>query len=280
MHKYSKSIFLLLTFSLFVGLSRPVFTQANGSEARKVDDFGDAQLSDIAARLDNFATQLQQEPQSHGFLIVYRSRRDLPGLSSRLVNWMKNYLVNSRGFSSDTIVAIDGGVAGAVAQELWIVPPGTAPKPRADAYARQLEDTTAVRKFDEGPYLGRGGLPESYYHDVRDSLEGFAEALRKEPKTSGYLIGYAEYRIEEWDEMNDQGRKRFHHRVFLDRAGTAASELKTIRAALRRDYGIPALRLKLINGGYRKTRNVELWIVPPGEHAPIATPNAFPKRRR
>lgn len=295
MYKYSKTILLALVFSLLAGvcalpygraiapnclLPTPVTAQTSAPEARKFDEFGDVQLSDLAARLDNFAIELLQNPQNRGFLIVYRSRRDLPGLSSRLVNWMKNYLVHTRGFSEETIVAVDGGVAGAVAQELWIVPPGTAPKPRADAYATQLEDTAAARKFDEGPYYTRSDQLESYTWNVSNSLEGFAEALRKEPNAFGYLIGYSGYRTDEWGEVDRKGRNRIHRRVVLDPAGTAAKELRTIRAALGRDYRIPGFRLKLVNGGYRKWRSVELWIVPRDQHAPIPTPNAFPKRRR
>ena len=278
MYKYSKTIVLTLVFSLLAGGWHPVSAQTSALEARKFDEFGDIQLSDLAARLDNFAIHLQQEPQAHGFLIVYRSRRDLPGLSSRLGNWMKSYLVNARGFSKQTIVAVDGGVAGGVTQELWIVPPGTAPRPRADAYARQFEDTASARKFDEGPYIARNDYPDSYYHDVRHSFEGFAEALRKEPKAFGYIIGYAEYRTDRWAETDERGRTRTHREVVLDPPGTTAKELRTIKAALGKNYGIPGLRLKLVNGGYRKSRSVELWIVPPGEHGPIPTPNAFPKR--
>jgi len=44
-----------------------------------------------------------------------------------------------------------------------------------------------------------------------------------------------------------------------------------------RDYvvtqrGIDASRLVLVNGGYREEDNVELWVVPSGAAAPVATP--------
>jgi hypothetical protein len=45
-------------------------------------------------------------------------------------------------------------------------------------------------------------------------------------------------------------------------------------------FGILPSRIHLIDGGYRKWRGVELWIVPPGEHPPIPTPNSFPTGRR
>jgi hypothetical protein len=112
MRLYSTLIFLLVIVSPLNDPGQLTNAQTNLAEARKVDEFGDAQYSDIAARLDSFAQELQRTPEAHAFLIAYRSRRDLPGLSSRLVNWLKDYLVNTRGFAADRIVAIDGGVAG------------------------------------------------------------------------------------------------------------------------------------------------------------------------
>ena len=278
MDKYSRTVFLALVFSLLVSLWHPASAQSQAPEARKFDEFGDLNLSDIAARLDNFAIELRQNPKNRGFLIVYRSRRDLPGLSSRLVNWMEGYLMGSRGLSAETIVAVDGGVAGAIAQELWIVPPGAAPKPRADAYAPHFEDTDSARKFDEGHYSTPNDFETNAWEE-HISLEAFAEALRKEPEAFGYLIGYAGYRIEELVIQDEKGRKKTYRRVLLDPPGTAAKELKRTKEVLDR-YLRPGLRIKLINGGYRKSRSVEYWIVPRGEHAPIPTPNAFPKKRR
>ena len=57
---------------------------------------------------------------------------------------MEDYLVNSRGIETERVVAIDGGEANSFAQELWIVPPGTAPTPRSDAYQRNFVDTDSA----------------------------------------------------------------------------------------------------------------------------------------
>ncbi|HEX5709408.1 MAG TPA: hypothetical protein VFX96_19050, partial [Pyrinomonadaceae bacterium] len=65
----------------------------------------------------------------------------------------------------------------------------------------------------------------------------------------------------------------------LDPAGSATRMLREVRRALTREHGIPASRIRLVNGGHRRLRQVELWVVPRGAHAPIATPDAFPKKR-
>ena len=71
--------------------------QTSNPTARKFDEFGDILASDLVARLDNFAVTLSNEPGSKAFLMVYRTRRDLPGLSSRYAHRMRSYLVDTRG---------------------------------------------------------------------------------------------------------------------------------------------------------------------------------------
>ena len=123
-------VFALMVTPACAGLS---FAQKVPTSAEKMDEFGDILASDLIARLDNVAIHLQSRSAVKAFLIVYRTRRDLPGLSNRYAQRMKGYLVESRGVAAERIVAVDGGVAGCLTQEIWLVPPGTAPAPRADA---------------------------------------------------------------------------------------------------------------------------------------------------
>ena len=141
---------LLHVLSSFVACS-----DADSPRARKLDEFGDIQASDLIARLDNLAIQLQNEPTARGFLIVYRERRDMPGLSNRFAHRMKDYLVNTRGLSAERVVTVDGGIAGCLTQELWIVSPGGAPKPRPDAYFDTYQPS--AYKFDEHQYSSPDG---------------------------------------------------------------------------------------------------------------------------
>jgi hypothetical protein len=245
--------------------------------AFKFDEFGDVPASDIAARLDNFANALMEQPQVKGFVIAYRSRRDLPGLSGRLMSLMRNYLINSRGIDPNRVAGVDGGAAGCIAQELWLVPPGATPKPRDHAHEHGFVDIDSTRKFDEeavDPSVG------SYSQTIYHSLEGFANALRKEPRATGHIIAYSEYRVDRWEEEDERGRKRTSRRVHLDPPGTAARDMRHFRAELTSKYGISLSRIKLVNGGYRQWKEAELWIVPPGGHAPTPTPTSFPRGRR
>src|SRR5438105_3818791 len=127
---------LALFFLSFLILHTNTGAQTDKNLARKFDEFGDVQYSDLIARLDNFAIQLQNEPASKGFIVVYRTRRDLPGLNNAIALRSKDYLIDARGVARDKIVTVDGGEADCQIQELWIVPVGTTPTPRPDAYQR------------------------------------------------------------------------------------------------------------------------------------------------
>ncbi|HYN86560.1 MAG TPA: hypothetical protein VER32_15030 [Pyrinomonadaceae bacterium] len=275
--KYIRPV-CLSAVTLALCLNHPTLAQTADPAARKIDEFGDALPTDAAARLDNLAVALQGEPNARGFLIAYRSHRDLPGLSGRRVNWMRNYLIHNRGVDAGRVVAVDGGGASCLWHEFWIVPPGAAPKPRGDAYPRESGDADLAQKYDAYYF----SIPEddlvSFSAEYENGLEGFAGELRRRPRALAYVIVYEERRVETWEEEGEGGRKRTRRRVIVDPRGTARRELGDIRAGLVKNYGIAARRVKLVSGGYRKWREVELWVVPGGARPPVPTPNVYPPR--
>lgn len=275
-----KAAALLFAACVAICFAQAARAQSDTPPALKFDEFGDELPTSVAARLDNFANALQERPGTRGFIIVYRSHRDLPGISGRHMNWMRDYLINSRGLPPERVVGVDGGDASCLVHEFWIVQPGATPKPRDDAYPRHLHDTDAARKFDEYLFTVPEDEIVSYSTDYEAGLEGFAGALRKEPRSRAYLIAYEWYRVERSEEEDGRGRKRTSRRVYIDPPGTALRALRLYKAELVKKHGIAASRVRLLHGGHRKWRRMELWIVPPGEHAPVPTPNAFPKGRR
>ena len=118
--------------SVYAALAQP--------EARLLDKFGDVCCEDEKARLDNFAIQLQGEPEAKGYIIFYGGRRHnypychssrqrLPrrGEAEARAARLKPYIVNSRGTNSDRIMVINGGYRESWEVELWIVPKGANP---------------------------------------------------------------------------------------------------------------------------------------------------------
>ena len=253
--------------------------QAQNAQARKFDEFGDIQTSDLKARLDNFAVQLSNETSSKGFIVSYRTRRDLPGVSNRLAIRSKDYLVNTRGLPADRIATVDGGEADCLSQEFWVVPPGTAPKPRADAYQRYFPDYDSARKIDEFGYDLR--LPNkrtaAAYPTEADYLETFANELRRQKTALAYIVGYPHY-SKKRQLIGDENYDVYYERR-IDPPDSLRRRLNFEKQTLVHSYGISPGRIRLVNGGYRKWRTLEFWIVPRGAHPPIPTPNTFPRGR-
>lgn len=273
-------ILLLLTPAASVWLAS---AQTENKTAQKFDEFGDLAYSDLMARLDNYFVQLMNEPNAKGFIIIYRTRRDLPGLNHGLAMRMKDYLAETRGLPRDRVVAVDGGVAENLIQELWIVPSGSAPVPRSDARIGYLQDPDIAWKFNDVTFLPveqyrKFGV--SYNRDAEiEHMEAYANEVRKKPDRLACIIVYAQYnprpRLVDYAGNYEPVRD-----VRLDPRGTARKQLMRETEVLMKNYGLPASRIKGIDGGYRKRRSIEYWIVPQGEPLPIPTPNTFPFRRK
>ena len=245
----SIAIWLVLFGSVAVG-------QTEKSIARLFDEFGDIQASDLIARVDNLALQLQQQPDVKGFVVVYRTRRDLPGLSNRYAHRIKSYLVNSRGVPAERVVTVDGGEASCLTQELWIVPPGSAPQPRADAY--QNSYAPSVAKFDEH-YLGDD--EGSYWaNDPGDFLEAYGLELQKHPKSTAYLVAY-------------RGRPGTGPR-------NVQRSLRGERNFLVKEFRIKGSRIRMINGGFREWPMMELWVAYERGAVPLIASYHYVRRGR
>jgi hypothetical protein len=272
-------LFLLLTLATLQRASAQTGNQA----ARKVDEFGDILQSDLMARLDYFAVELQNQPKSRGFIIIYRTRRDLAGLNHSLAMRMKDYLVETRGLSREVVVTVDGGIAESLTQELWIVPPGTAPIPRSDARIGYLENGDSAWKFNEYGFLPVGQYRRFRINRSREAeaeyLEAYADAVKKNPSQLACIIVYAQYNPRPGLAAY-AGNYEPVRETRLDAPGTARKRLELDREYLMKTYGLPATRIKTIDGGYRKHRSIEFWIVPAGEPLPIPTPNSFPPHRK
>lgn len=98
------------------------------AQPSKFDEYGNIRFNDEKARLDNYAIQLQNDPQATGTIIVYGSCQ---GEGQQRGDRAKDYLVNTRGIEAGRITVVDGGCRADLTVQLWIVPSG-ATAPAAD----------------------------------------------------------------------------------------------------------------------------------------------------
>ena len=105
-----------------------------------------------------------------------------------------------------------------------------------------------TRKFDEfGPMVGT--------EDQYARLDNFAIEIQNDPGSSATLLFYA-------------GRK--------SRIGAIEALTDQTKNYLVDTRGIDASRLKVVNGGFRETGLIELWLVPSGGESPVASPTVDP----
>ena len=96
------------------------------TKSRKFDEYYDIARNDEKARLDNYAIQLQSEPGSQGYIIVYPSRRARANEAQARATRVSDYLVNSRGIDASRFTVTIAAPREDWLFELWIVPQGAA----------------------------------------------------------------------------------------------------------------------------------------------------------
>lgn len=99
-------------------------------EPRRFDEFVSQAFDDDKARLDSFVIEMQNNPDSQGYIILYQGT-DKTSVRSRNVDVLNkrtlDYLVNTRGVDPRRISIVQGGTRLKTTYELWIVPPGAQP---------------------------------------------------------------------------------------------------------------------------------------------------------
>ena len=99
-------------------------------EGRRFDEFPDITRNDEKARLDNFAVELQNDPRSTAYVIVYPGKHAKRGEVQEHSGRIVEYLVNTRGLHQRRIVTLVGPKRDQLHVELWLTPQGaTAPNP-------------------------------------------------------------------------------------------------------------------------------------------------------
>src|SRR5215208_3827369 len=73
------------------------------------DSYGAISWEMEKLHLDNFAIQLQHDPESIGYIIVYAGRRACDGEAKERALRAKKYVVETRGIQASRIKWIDGG---------------------------------------------------------------------------------------------------------------------------------------------------------------------------
>jgi len=85
-----------------------------------IDEFGPAKDDDVKARVDNFYTQLNNNPNSQGFIINYGTPAEIKKRRAQIVK-----AINFRKYDPSRVTFVDGPDSGTgIKTKLYLVPPG------------------------------------------------------------------------------------------------------------------------------------------------------------
>lgn len=243
-HSNISRVLFLLTGLLFAHI---VTAQETEKFARQFHEFeGILSHCDYTARLDNFALELEQSPDTIGYIICYGPGDKGPSGSVR--HWLdhtKDYLVNTRGMPADRIQLIEGGryeKLKDVYTELWIAPRDAAP-PEPKHFknnAKTFKGMFVEYEFWEGPDEGMGGFGGNVM------FAGLADVLQQQPEALAYVVvqNTVTGSLGAWRRAADE-----------------------VTSRLQNNFHIGADRIKVICAGYDAKvegymATVQLWVLP------------------
>ena len=134
------------------------FRAAQSESPRKFDEFGNIHCENELARLDNFATELQNHPNLVGYVIIYGGRSGRRNEAKARAARIYYYLVHSRGMDRKRVITLDGGFRETLMGELWLSQRG-APIPIATPTVRaedaKLRGHARIVGYNCGDAMGR-----------------------------------------------------------------------------------------------------------------------------
>ncbi|HVF24147.1 MAG TPA: hypothetical protein VM941_13755, partial [Pyrinomonadaceae bacterium] len=188
---------------------------------------------------------------SEGEIITYAADVSYGGTAGLKYNWTisptsarimtgagsPTITVDSTGLGSQRLIAtlsVDDGSADPACMQT---------AQAASMVAAMEKKILVAREFDE--------CNNCTFDDQKARLDNLAVELQNDPATTGYVIAYG-------------GR--------MSPIGQTARLMTRARDYLINERGIDGSRVVIINGGFRESDSVELWVVPRGATPPRATP--------
>jgi len=277
--------FLKIVF--LITLLNSLILAQNKDLPRMIDEFGEVSSEDLTARLEVFSLTISENPNTKGYIIIYRDKALPFGYPIHFGAVIQNFLVKSIRFPRERFEVINGGLRDERKTELWLFPNGSKP-PIADSINEKLETSKSVL-FDgfnyPTPYDGAGCCSiDGYTEEAKKaSLDYFARQLKEQSTVKAYLIFYGQY-CTDCSSSARYSRNGKYLGVtpdnYFDSPATAARILRKEKNYLLKRHGVDTSKVITINGGYRKWQAIELWFVPKGGEIPKPKPNTFPKKRR
>ena len=223
-------------FLLLVVLSSVAFAQTEETpKAVKFEEFEKATNGYVKMKMDYFYTELNNNPQSDGYIINYGTDREITIREKQIrvaINWRK--------YDASRVTIVRGGFRDGVKTEFWMVPPG----------AENPAPNSTGEKIDEF-----GKTPDD---DLRARLQSFYGSLANNPNSKGFILIYGSPKVIASQTARLQ--------KFIENYKFNSSLLTFKDAGF--DKGVRTEFWRLPSQIKNKLKT-EIWIVPPGAKPPI-----------
>jgi hypothetical protein len=247
--------YIFFTFLFLSGFVQFCFSQQIVPKAVLFDEVDDRLCGDPwKSRLDNFAVNLNNKPDSRGFIIFYGELDE--SVNRQYLHFFKYYLTEARAITKDRLFISRGNSQEKMRVELWLVPNGEDVKPKEGYKSINFSKPTILNKgwyypnvnFEDSGLISDGCV--LFY------FSGFAEVLKENQNLAGYIVIYTEF---------GSGAKT------ADRSARIA--FRNLKQLI-----VPINRVKTVYGGNRQNGEIELWLVPEGQKLPNPTPDKRNKK--
>lgn len=284
--------FGILFFNIFLALAvvfSPLKTSAHerigtvNDSPWLIDEFGPFNSEDLQARLDNWAARIHKNSTFKTIVVIFPPKDKPFGFPYRYAAIIKTYLTKNKGVEPKRVVIVYGDVESNVRTQVYLVPQdsnlstsiGIERKPNSsktflfDSFGlsspNDFGTCCAVDEFDREETLA--------------SFEVFAKQLNENKNLKGYIIAYAQYCPDcgytvDYDRKGNQTSSR--PIILRDSFSTAAALARSQKEQLINNFALKPSRIIAVNGGFHRSREIELYLVPENGIVPKPTPTMFP----
>lgn len=141
------------------------------------NDYGEG--DDQRPRLDNFAIELQNNPEAQGYIISYGGAASCREEAAAWTSYALKYLTSKRGIDSARILTVEGGFRDERSLELWVVPKGATPPAPSPTLTRPEESVPkcsperlkTVGRFDDVPTAPPPNHPYTKCPEIAERLD-------------------------------------------------------------------------------------------------------------
>lgn len=132
-------------------------TDPSARKAVKFQEFGNINCEAELAYLDALAVQIQNDPNSMAYVIIYGGSKGKRNEAKARLARMTYYWVNTRRMDPARFRGIDGGYRETLAGEIWLATADDAapkPTPTVDAKKVKLKGTAKIRRYNCAEDMG------------------------------------------------------------------------------------------------------------------------------